>query len=129
MARVKRGVASKKRHKKVLKQAKGYYGNKSRSFRAANEQVIASLTAAPAAFFSSIESRLPNCFFSAASSPFLPAYLAVSATMSSREAAALMSASAASFAAMMSVITRVLSGHPDEPRYSPDEWQNVGRSN
>ena len=43
MARVKRGVASKKRHKKVLKQAKGYYGNKSRSYRAANEQVMHSL--------------------------------------------------------------------------------------
>jgi large subunit ribosomal protein L20 len=42
MARVKRGVAAKKRHKKVLKQAKGYYGNKSRSFRAANEQVMRS---------------------------------------------------------------------------------------
>ena len=42
MARVKRGVASKKRHKKVLEQAKGYYGNKSRSFRAANEQVMRS---------------------------------------------------------------------------------------
>jgi len=42
MARVKRGVASKKRHKKVLKQARGYYGNKSRSFRAANEQVMRS---------------------------------------------------------------------------------------
>src|SRR6186997_782355 len=40
MARVKRGVASKKRHKKVLTKAKGYYGNKSRSFRAANEQVM-----------------------------------------------------------------------------------------
>ena len=40
MARVKRGVAAKQRHKKVLKQAKGYYGNKSRSFRAANEQVL-----------------------------------------------------------------------------------------
>ena len=40
MARVKRGVAAKKRHKKVLKQAKGYYGNKSRSYRSANEQVM-----------------------------------------------------------------------------------------
>lgn len=40
MARVKRGVTTKKRHKKVLKQAKGYYGNKSRSFRAANEQLL-----------------------------------------------------------------------------------------
>ena len=43
MARVKRGVAAKRRHKKVLEQAKGYYGNKSRSFRAANEQVMHSL--------------------------------------------------------------------------------------
>ena len=42
MARVKRGVAAKRRHKKVLAQAKGYYGNKSRSFRAANEQVMRS---------------------------------------------------------------------------------------
>jgi large subunit ribosomal protein L20 len=40
MARVKRGVTKKRRHKKVLKQAKGYYGNKSRSFRAANEQLL-----------------------------------------------------------------------------------------
>jgi large subunit ribosomal protein L20 len=40
MARVKRGVAAKKRHKKILNKAKGYYGNKSRSFRAANEQVL-----------------------------------------------------------------------------------------
>ena len=40
MARVKRGVAAKRRHKKVLEQAKGYYGNKSRSFRAANEQLM-----------------------------------------------------------------------------------------
>ena len=43
MARVKRGVTKTKRHKKVLKQAKGYYGNKSRSYRAANEQVMHSL--------------------------------------------------------------------------------------
>ena len=40
MARVKRGVTKTKRHKKVLKQAKGYYGNKSRSYRAANEQLL-----------------------------------------------------------------------------------------
>ena len=40
MARVKRGVTAKKRHKKVLVKAKGYYGNKSRSFRAANEQLL-----------------------------------------------------------------------------------------
>ena len=40
MARAKRAVQSKKRHKAVLKQAKGYYGNKSRTFRAANEQLL-----------------------------------------------------------------------------------------
>ena len=42
MARVKRGVTRSSRHTKVLKQAKGYYGNKSRSFRAANEQLMRS---------------------------------------------------------------------------------------
>jgi len=42
MARVKRGVVTKRRHKKVLEQAKGYYGNKSRSFKADNEQVMRS---------------------------------------------------------------------------------------
>jgi large subunit ribosomal protein L20 len=42
MARVKRGVTARNRHNKVLEQAKGYYGNKSRSFRAANEQVMRS---------------------------------------------------------------------------------------
>lgn len=40
MARVKRGVHAKKKHRAVLEKAKGYYGNKSRSFRAANEQVM-----------------------------------------------------------------------------------------
>jgi len=43
MARVKRAVHAKKHHKAVLEQAQGYYGNKSRSFRAANEQVMHSL--------------------------------------------------------------------------------------
>ena len=38
MARVKRAVQNKKKHKAVLEQAKGYYGDKSRTFRAANEQ-------------------------------------------------------------------------------------------
>ena len=40
MARVKRAVQNKKKHKAVLEQAKGYYGDKSRTFRAANEQVM-----------------------------------------------------------------------------------------
>ena len=38
MARVKRAVHAKKHHRAILEQAQGYYGNKSRSFRAANEQ-------------------------------------------------------------------------------------------
>ena len=42
MARVKRAVASKKHRKTTLERAKGYYGNKSRSARAANEQVMKS---------------------------------------------------------------------------------------
>ena len=44
MARVKRGVNAKKRHKKILKQAKGYYGAKSKLFRPANQAVMKSLT-------------------------------------------------------------------------------------
>src|SRR5213592_3971292 len=42
MARVKRAVGSKKHRKAVLDKAKGYYGNRSRSVRAANEQVMRS---------------------------------------------------------------------------------------
>jgi large subunit ribosomal protein L20 len=43
MARVKRAVHSKKHRRATLERAKGYYGNKSRSYRAANEQVQHSL--------------------------------------------------------------------------------------
>jgi large subunit ribosomal protein L20 len=43
MARVKRAVQSKKHRRATLGRAKGYYGNKSRSYRAANEQVMHSL--------------------------------------------------------------------------------------
>lgn len=39
MARVKRGVIAHKRHKKVLKQAKGYYGARSRVYRVATQAV------------------------------------------------------------------------------------------
>ncbi len=42
MARVKRGVTARKRHKKVLKQAKGYFGHKSKLFKVANQQVMKS---------------------------------------------------------------------------------------
>jgi large subunit ribosomal protein L20 len=43
MARVKRAVHGKKHRRAVLERAQGYYGNKSRSFRSANEQVMHSL--------------------------------------------------------------------------------------
>jgi large subunit ribosomal protein L20 len=43
MARVKRAVHGKKHRRAILEQAQGYYGNKSRSYRAANEQVMHSL--------------------------------------------------------------------------------------
>jgi large subunit ribosomal protein L20 len=43
MARVKRAVHSKKHRRATLERAQGYYGNKSRSYRAANEQVMHSL--------------------------------------------------------------------------------------
>ncbi len=43
MARVKRGVNAKKRHKRVLKQAKGYFGAKSLLFKTANQAVMKSL--------------------------------------------------------------------------------------
>ena len=39
MARVKRGVNARKHHRTVLKAAKGYYGAKSRQYKAAKEQV------------------------------------------------------------------------------------------
>ncbi len=40
MARVKRAVHSKKHRRAVLEAAQGYYGNKSRSYRAAHEQLM-----------------------------------------------------------------------------------------
>jgi large subunit ribosomal protein L20 len=40
MARVKRGVHAKKKRRVVLDKASGYYGNRSRSFRSANEAVM-----------------------------------------------------------------------------------------
>ena len=43
MPRVKRGNVARKRRKKILKLAKGYYGSKSRLFRVANQQVLKSL--------------------------------------------------------------------------------------
>ena len=39
MARVKRGVQANRRHKKILKKAKGYYGARSRVYRVAVQAV------------------------------------------------------------------------------------------
>ena len=46
MARVKKGVNARKRHKKVLKLAKGFYGQKKKNFRAANPAVMRALRSA-----------------------------------------------------------------------------------
>ena len=43
MARVQRGVNAKKRHNNILKQAKGYFGAKSKLYRTANQAVMKSL--------------------------------------------------------------------------------------
>ena len=46
MARVKKGVNAHKRHKKILKLARGFYGARSKQFRAANPAVMRSLRSA-----------------------------------------------------------------------------------
>jgi len=43
MARVKRGVTARRRHKKILKLAKGYRGARSKIFRVANQAVMKAL--------------------------------------------------------------------------------------
>ena len=43
MPRVKKGVTAHRRHKKILKLAKGYRGSKSKLFRKANETVMKAL--------------------------------------------------------------------------------------
>ncbi|MCY0869323.1 MAG: 50S ribosomal protein L20 [Firmicutes bacterium] len=43
MPRVKGGPRARRRHKKILKLAKGYFGSKHRLFRTANQQVMKSL--------------------------------------------------------------------------------------
>ena len=42
MSRVKRGIRTRARHKKILKHAKGYFGKKSKLFKVANQQVLKS---------------------------------------------------------------------------------------
>ena len=46
MARVKKGLNAHKRHKKVLKMAKGYYGAKSKTYRAAKPATMRALRSA-----------------------------------------------------------------------------------
>ena len=46
MARVKKGVNAHRRHRKVLKQAKGFYGARSRIFRCAKPAVMRALRSA-----------------------------------------------------------------------------------
>lgn len=43
MARVKKAINAKKKHKKILKLAKGYFGASSRQFRSANQAVMKAL--------------------------------------------------------------------------------------
>ncbi len=40
MARIKRGVSTRRRHKKIMKLAKGYHGSRSKTFRVANQAVM-----------------------------------------------------------------------------------------
>ncbi|MFI4853275.1 MAG: 50S ribosomal protein L20 [Candidatus Makana argininalis] len=42
MSRIKRSVSARKRHKKILKKAKGYYGARSRVYRVAFQSIIKS---------------------------------------------------------------------------------------
>ena len=44
MTRVKRGTVKNRRHKKVLKEARGYQGSKSRTFKSAKQQMMKSLS-------------------------------------------------------------------------------------
>ena len=46
MARVKKGLNAHKRHKKVLKMAKGFYGSKSKTFKAAKPATMRALRSA-----------------------------------------------------------------------------------
>ncbi len=44
MPRVKNSVSTRKRRKKIIKLAKGYFGSKSKLFKIANQQVMKSLS-------------------------------------------------------------------------------------
>jgi len=44
MTRVKRGQVKRRKHKRTLKEARGYYGSKSRSYKIAKEQLLKSMS-------------------------------------------------------------------------------------
>ena len=44
MARIKRGMNSRRKHKAILKQAKGYFGAKSKLYRPANQAIMKSMS-------------------------------------------------------------------------------------
>ena len=44
MTRIKRGSLKRKKHNKILKEARGYYGAKSRSYRSAKQQLLKSMS-------------------------------------------------------------------------------------
>ena len=46
MARVKGGMNAKRKHKKILKMARGYYGSRSKQYRCAKQSVMRALTTA-----------------------------------------------------------------------------------
>lgn len=46
MSRVKRGTVTRKRHKKLLKQTKGYFGQRSNVFRRAKETLMRAMASA-----------------------------------------------------------------------------------
>ena len=62
MARIKGAVTTRKRRKKILKLAKGFYGAKSKQFRTANQAVMRSLTNAYIGRKQKKRSHLFPCF-------------------------------------------------------------------
>ncbi len=61
MARVKRGVIARARHKKILKQAKGYYGARSRVYRVAFQGLLSKLVSMLTATVVNVSVSSVNC--------------------------------------------------------------------
>ena len=60
MPRVQRGVTAHRRHKKILKKAKGYYGARSRVFRVA-KQAVTKQGSTPIAIAGSVSASSARC--------------------------------------------------------------------